>query len=120
MGCKSLSKTQVAFVGVTALLVLSYGTYHLTHRGTTSGIVELTAFVLLILALALPAKEMIRYHRLSRLQLLLIGTVAFIALVFGIYHLSTPDGKRSGVLELLSFALLSLTIFPPFRPVGNH
>lgn len=119
MGYKRLSRIQTALVGSTALLVLSYGSYHVSHRGPASGIAELTAFVLLMLALLLPDDARKRYHRLGQRQLILIGTVAGVALAFGLYHLSTPDGKPSGVLELLSFTLLAIAVLAPFRSPGN-
>ena len=116
MSYKRLSVQQITFIAVVAFLTFCYGIYHLTHQGTRSGTFELISFVLLMLSLFLPDKTQISYHRLSPLQVALIGIVASFALYFGIYHLTTPDGKRSGVLELTSFTLLALTVFLPFKP----
>ncbi len=115
MGYKRLSVQQITFIAVVAFLTLCYGIYHLTHQGTRSGTLELISFVLLMLSLFLPDKMQRSYHRLSPLQVALIGIVALFALYFGIYHLTTPDGKRSGVLELTSFTLLALTVFLPSK-----
>lgn len=115
MGYKRLSVIQIILVGIVGFLTFAYGIYHLTHQGTRSGTLELISLVLLMLALFLPHETKRSYHRLSPLQVVFLGIVGCFALIFGIYHLTTPDGLRSGILELTSSALLTLTIFLPFR-----
>ncbi len=119
MAYKRLSKVQIVFIAMVGALTLAYGIYHLTHQGTRSGTFELISFALLVLSLFLPNKPNLNYHQLSPLQVILIGIVAGVAGYFGVYHLTTPDGLLSGILELISFTLLALAIFLPFKPRAN-
>ena len=114
MGYKRLSKIQLVLLGVVAFLILVLGIYHFTHQGLNSGRLELASFVMLMLALFLPDPVKKSYHRLSPLQVILIGIIDFWAIFFSIYHF-THDGMRSGILELSAFTLLTLTILLPFK-----
>lgn len=114
LGFQRLHWLQNFFVFIVLVGCLILGIYHYTHQGKGSGTVELIAAVLLILVFLLPQSSEWNYHRLSKYQLLTIGAVDVAALAFGIYHLSRPDGMRSGISELTIFAMLTLTIFLPF------
>ena len=98
-------------MGFTTVFIFSLGLYHITHQGRNSGTTELIAFVLLLLALFLPHQTRHNFRRYSALQIALIGVVDFFALYFGIYHLTTPDGLRSGIMELTTFTMLTTAIF---------
>lgn len=114
MGYKRLSKIQLALLGVVGFLILVLGIYHFTHEGMNSGRLELASFVMLMLALFLPDPVKKSYHRLSPLQIILVGIIDFWAIFFSIYHF-THEGMRSGILELSAFILLALVIFLPFK-----
>lgn len=113
MGYQRLSLIQTALIGVVVFLVLALSIYHITHHGRGSGILELTSVVLLTLVLFLPHSPKRTYNRLSVMQITSIGLVDICALFFGIYHLTTPDGLRSGTLELTAFTLLTLALLLP-------
>lgn len=116
MGYKRLSVARIALIGIVELLALMLSIYHLTHEGRTSGALGMLYFVLLMLVLFLPHSAKTMYNCLSRFQLVCIGIACFLALFFGIYHLTAPEGMRSGILELISFGLLMLAIFLPSKP----
>ena len=115
MGYKRLGVARVALIVIVELLALMLSIYHLTHEGRTSGALGVLYFVLLALVLFLPHSAKTIYNRLNRFQLVCLSVACFLALFFGIYHLTTPDGMRSGILELSSFALLMLAIFLPSK-----
>lgn len=56
----------------------------------------------------------IGYQRLSVLQLVLIAVVMVLILMYSIYHL-THEGTTSGTYEMISFGLLLLALFLPYR-----
>ncbi len=120
IGYKRLAPVQRVLISLVSLLILMYGIYHLTHKGEVSGRTELAGFGLLMLALLLPHRARRSYHRLSELQVVCLGLVDGFVLGFGIYHLTTPDGLRSGIMELSSFALLTAAILYPFREPGDE
>jgi len=115
MGYKRLSKIQLVLLGVVGFLILVLGIYHFTHHGMNSGKLELTSFLVLMLALFLPDPlKRKSYHRLSPLQIVLISFIDFWAIFFSIYHF-THNGTPSDILELSAFILLALVIFLPFK-----
>lgn len=108
-----LSLMQKILISAVVLIILSLGIYHYTHNGKGSGSIELACVIFLTLSLLLPQSAEKSYHRLSVIQIVFIGVVDFFALLFGIYHLTTPDGLRSGISELTIFVMLTLAIFVP-------
>lgn len=104
---------QRVIIGTVTLIVLVLGLYHSTHNGYGSGSLELTSAMLLMLAVFLPYSTKKTYRGLSVIQRVFIGIVDLLVLTFGIYHLTTPDGMRSGILELTAFTLLTLVLFLP-------
>lgn len=113
LGYQRLSAAQFVLLGIVMLLILALGSYHITHGGWNSGRLELASFFLLALALFPPHRSKRSFRNYSPLQLGLIGMVDFWAIYFGIYHLSTPDGLRSGIMELTAFTLLTTAVFLP-------
>lgn len=116
LGFQRLHWLQLFFIFAVLVGCLILGIYHYTHQGKGSGTVELIASVLLILVFFLPQSSKWHYHRLSQYQLLAVGAIDIAALAFGIYHLSRPDGMRSGISEITIFLVLTLTIILPFTP----
>lgn len=115
MGYRRLNSIQIALIGTVDALVILLGGYHITHQGMVSGITELTAAVLLTLSLLLPRETRRHFRRYSDLQITLLGIVDVTAIIFSILHFSTPDGLRSGILELIAFIMLTTAIFLPDR-----
>lgn len=116
LGFQRLHWLQNFFVFVVLVGCLILGIYHYTHRGKGSGTVELIAAVLIILVFLLPQSSKWNYHRLSKYQLLAIGSFDIAALAFGIYHSTQPHAWRSAVSETAIFLMLTLTILLPFTP----
>lgn len=115
MGYQRLSWVQTTLIGVVGFFVLLLGIYHFTHGGMQSGTLELVSVLFLGLVLLLPHSTKRSYNRLSPIQTAFVGMVDLCVLFFGIYHLTTPDGMRSGVVELTAFMLLTLAVLFP-RP----
>lgn len=113
MGYQRLSWAQTALIGMVGFLVLVLGIYHFTHKGMHSGTLELISVLFLAVVLLLPHSTRWSYNRLSTIQIALIGIVDLLALFLGIYHLTTPDGMRSGIVELTAFTLLALAVLLP-------
>lgn len=114
-GYQRLHPVQVTIIGVVGVLTLMYGTYHISTEGKLSGTIELATFVLMMWVLLGRHESRYTFRRFTYLQVALLAIVALPALGFGIYHLTRPDGLRSGIMELSAFTLLALALLLPFR-----
>jgi hypothetical protein len=103
-------------LGIIIVLIFSLGTYHLTHRGTRSGITELS-FAAAIIAMEVlvirdsqrrnPGKKFGLYLKIGSVVLSLMAGTLF---VLSIYHF-THEGVRSGFTELTMTILLAMVVY---------
>jgi hypothetical protein len=103
-------------LGIIAAIDLILGIYHLTHRGLTSGTIELVFFILLFsLGVGLFRGNLKtdsdgKPNLARRAGLWIIALIAAVVFILSIYHFFS-NGLRSGILELIMTALLSLLAY---------
>lgn len=108
-----LHQATTALMAIIIFFVLCASIYHLTHPSLPSGITELV----LAFCLALSWSLILHSYKVESFKkstvyrktgLSIIGICAVVLLYFGIYHLTTPTGLRSGIVELTMTGLLIL------------